>query len=68
MRSPYYHTKEMEKHTLEATIQLWDEKMPVCQVAITLISRRKQNVLRITDPEMVSAVVAFLQQHYRKAD
>jgi hypothetical protein len=52
----------------EALHQLYDESMPIKQVVVTLISRRKSNVLRIIDPELVSKIVEFLQQRYRKVD
>jgi len=68
MRSPYYATAEMARETREATLQIHDDSMPVKQIAITLISRRKQNVLRIVDPVFVSEIVEFLKQHYQKGD
>jgi hypothetical protein len=68
MRSPYYQTREMERMGKEALHQLYDESMPIKQVVVTLISRRKSNVLRIIDPELVSKIVEFLQQRYRKVD
>ena len=65
MRSPYYKTEYMDRLTQQAILQVYDEKMPVEQVVITLISRRKSNPLRIIDPGKVHLVLEFIKQLYK---